>query len=227
MKRAVGYVRISKINHARNGASLPSQRTAIERWAVENGYELLTLEQDEGISGSRTDSREALQRAIELACQEGAALVVYSLSRLSRSLRDMLSIAETLERSGADLVSITESQIDTTTPSGKLIFRIFCVLAQFEREILSSRTSAALQHKKSQGLVYGPTPFGYRRERDKQHPDPEEQRILQMIRRWRERGWSLGKVAASLNHRGILAKKGGKWSASSVRSVLASADRRT
>jgi len=77
--------------------------------------------------------------------------VVYSLSRLSRSTKDTLQIAEKLDKAGADLVSLSE-QIDTTSASGKMVFRLMAVLNEFERDQISERTSAALQHKKAKGL---------------------------------------------------------------------------
>ncbi|MCH8851463.1 MAG: recombinase family protein [Planctomycetes bacterium] len=87
-------------------------------WAQANDYELLELFVDAGLSGSRADNRPGLQRAVNTACKRKAALVVYSLSRLARSTRDALMLAERLNKAGADLVSLTES-IDTTSAAVK------------------------------------------------------------------------------------------------------------
>jgi DNA invertase Pin-like site-specific DNA recombinase len=75
-------------------------------------------------------------------------------------LKDTLLITEKLEKAEADLVLLSEN-LDTTSASGKMTFRIPCVLNQFERKVLGERTSAALQYKKEQGLVYGPILYGY------------------------------------------------------------------
>jgi DNA invertase Pin-like site-specific DNA recombinase len=73
---------------------------------------------DEGLSGKRADNRPGLQGAIAHACETHGVLVVYSLSRLARSTRDAIDIAERLAKCKADLVSITE-KIDTTTSMGR------------------------------------------------------------------------------------------------------------
>jgi DNA invertase Pin-like site-specific DNA recombinase len=74
-------------------------------------------------------------------------LVFYSLSRLARSTKDAIAISERLSRAGADLVSLSE-KIDTTSAAGKMIFRLLAVLAEFERDLISERTKAALSVKR-------------------------------------------------------------------------------
>ena len=113
-KRAVGYCRVSTDRQANEGVSLDAQREAVQAWATANGYKLGKLHVDAGISGKRAENRPALQAAIADACNPPAALVFYSLSRLARSVKDTINIAERLNRAGADLVSLTEN-IDTTT----------------------------------------------------------------------------------------------------------------
>jgi site-specific DNA recombinase len=84
--------------------------------------------EDAGLSGSRADNRPALQSALTEACRRKAALVVYSLSRLARSTTGAIKISERLNKSGADLVSLSE-HIDTTSAAGKMVFRLLAVLA--------------------------------------------------------------------------------------------------
>jgi DNA invertase Pin-like site-specific DNA recombinase len=67
----------------------------------------------------------------------------------------MLLIAERLKRQGADLVSLTES-IDTTTATGRLVFTLLSALSQFERDLTSERTKAALAALKARGVKLGP-----------------------------------------------------------------------
>jgi len=71
---------------------------------------------------------------------DGDNVVVVKLARLSRSLTDLLSIVKEIESKGAQLCSLKDPLIDTTTPNGKLIFRIFVVLAEYERELIRRRT---------------------------------------------------------------------------------------
>jgi len=219
LMRVVGYIRVSTEEQAREGISLQTQREKIEAWTSAMDGELLSIEEDAGISGKMIRNREGLQRAIELTCIKNAVLVVYSLSRLSRSTRDTLSVAEKLGKAGADLVSLSE-RIDTTTAAGKMVFRMLAVLNEFERDQISERTSAILQHKKSKLEAYSPTPYGYRREGNKLVSDPEEQEIVHRIRALREEGSSLREIAGQLNQEGIASKHGGRWYASTVRYIL-------
>ena len=219
MKKAVGYLRVSTKRQSQEGVSLETQKDKIQAWTTMNDYELIGIEEDPGYSGGRIDNRDGLQKAIRLACEEKAALVAYSLSRLSRSLKDTLLIAEKLENAGADLVSLSEN-LDTTSASGKMIFRIFCVLNQFEREVLSERTAAALQYMKKHGKVYGPTPYGFRREGNELVVDKDEQQIIAEIHELREEGMSFRCIAQRLNEAKIPAKNGGNWHASTVHYIL-------
>ena len=118
-KAAVGYVRVSTERQASEGVSLEAQRARIEAWATANGLTLAVedVHVDAGLSGGRADNRPALQAALAEACKRRAPLVVYSLSRVARSTKDALAIAERLDKAGADLVSLSES-IDTTTAAG-------------------------------------------------------------------------------------------------------------
>jgi len=157
--KVVGYVRVSTDEQVRAGVSLEAQKAKILSWSTALDYKTICIEEDAGISGKNIRAREGLQRALNKACAEKAILVVYSLSRLSRSTKDTLSVAEMLDAAGADLVSLSE-RIDTTTAAGKMVFRMLAVLNEFERDQISERTSAILQHKKSKLEAYSPTPYG-------------------------------------------------------------------
>jgi len=217
--KVIGYCRVSTEEQAREGVSLEAQREKIEAWAHVMDGELLTVEEDAGISGKMMRNREGLQRALELACDQKAVLVVYSLSRLSRSTKDTLAVAERLGRAGADLVSLSE-RIDTTTAAGKMVFRMLAVLNEFERDQISERTSAVLQHKKSKLEAYSPTPYGYRRLGNQLITDALEQEIIHRIQSLREGGRSLREIASALNAEGVPTKNGGSWHASTVHYIL-------
>src|SRR5574340_1279800 len=145
--QVIGYVRVSTAEQAEGGVSLDAQQARIIAWAAANGAELLAMHVDAGISGAKAHNRPALQAAVADACKHGAALVVYSLSRLARSTKDAIVISERLSKAGADLVSLSE-KIDTTSAAGKMVFRMLAVLAEFERDIISERTATAMQYKR-------------------------------------------------------------------------------
>src|SRR5262249_42138873 len=201
---------------------LEAQQERIRAWAAVNEYELSKIHIDAGLSGKRADNRPGLQAALADVCKSGGALVVYSLSRLARSTKDAISIAERLHKAGADLVSLTE-RIDTTSAAGKMVFRMLAVLSEFERDLISERTATALAHKRAQGkrisrhIPYG---FGLSDDGETLIEDKAEQEGLRLVRDLRRQGLALRAIAHQLNHRGIPAKLGGSWAHQSVASVL-------
>jgi len=219
MKKAVAYLRVSTESQVREGVSLEAQRAKIEAWATVHDHELICIEEDAGISGKLIRNREGLQRAIEVACDEQAILIVYSLSRLSRSTRDTLALVEKLDKAGADLVSLSE-RIDTTSAAGRMIFRVLAVLAEFERDQVAERTAAVLQHKKQNGQVYAPVPFGYDRDGDMLIENAEELSVVELIKDLRKQGCSLRQISSELNSSGVPTKTGKKWHASTIRYIL-------
>lgn len=219
MNKAIGYIRVSTAEQASEGVSLEAQRAKIAAWATANDYELVAIHEDAGITGTSMGKRPGLQAAIA-ATGKGMALVAYSISRIARSTRDMLEIAEDIQRKGADLVSLTE-KIDTTSAAGKMVFRMMAVLSEFERDVISERTTNALAHKKAQGQVYAALPLGYANAEGKLVPVDEELLVVAEIRDMRGQGKTLREIADDLNSRGIVGKRGGKFFASTVKAVLA------
>lgn len=220
--KAIGYVRVSTEGQASEGISLDAQQSRIRAWCDANGYTLLGLHIDAGLSGCRSDNRPGLQEALTAACKHKAALVVYSLSRLARSTKDAIAISERLGRSGADLVSLSE-RIDTTTAAGKMVFRMLAVLAEFERDQVAERTKGALAHLRSQGKrISGRIPYGYRLSGDGTtlEPDHNEQEGLRVMAELRRLGKGRRTIAAALAHQGFPTKTGARWSPQAVGNIL-------
>ena len=218
--KAIGYVRVSTDGQAQDGVSLDAQEAKLRAWAELNGAESVTVFRDAGLSGSRADNRPGLQEALN-AVGGGDALLVYSLSRLARSTKDTISIAEALARRGADLVSLSE-KIDTTTAAGKMVFRMLAVLSEFERDQVSERTRLALAHKRAHGeKTGGDVPYGYRLEAGRLIPDPSEQKAIALIRRLHRKGYSLRGIAQELEARGYRTKTWRThWQPAAVSAVL-------
>lgn len=218
MQKVIGYIRVSTQGQADKGVSLEAQRAKIEAWCNLNDGELVAVFEDAGISGGGMAKRDGLQDALK-ATTKGMALVAYSISRLARNTRDMLDIAERLEKKGADLVSLSE-RIDTTTASGRMIFRMLAVLAEFEKEQIGERTRMALAHKKANGKAYCGAPFGFDAIAGRLVAVKKESAIVADILKLRESGASLADIANSLNDKGIEGKRGGKWFPSTVRYLI-------
>jgi len=218
---AIAYLRVSTVGQAADGVSLEAQRGRVEAWATANGRALAAVHVDAGISGAKTRNRPALAAALRDACRRRRVLVVYSLSRLARSTRDAIDIAERLSKAGADLVSLTE-QIDTTTASGKMVFRMLAVLAEFERDLVAERTRSALAHLRRQGhRISRFAPLGYDLDGTRVVPNAAEQGVLATIRELHINGLSLRQIGAELSARGISTKNGLRaWSPNVIRTVL-------
>lgn len=217
--KAVGYVRVSTQRQANEGISVGMQTEKIKQWAALNDAELVGEFADNGISGAKTCNREGLLAALALAKRTKAALVVYSLSRLSRSTKDMIEIAEQLDKAGCDLVVLNE-KIDTTTPSGRMVFRMLAAMNEFEREQVSERTKHALASKRAEGFrVSGIAPMGYSIEGDKLKPVASEQDILRTVAELKKQGLSLRKISAELAARGCFNRNGEPFAAKVVRSM--------
>lgn len=221
-KTAIAYIRVSTEEQAAEGVSIEAQREKLVAWCTVNEHELVEVYIDAGLSGGRADNRPELQRALDHVTRIGGALVVYRLSRLARSTRDTLAIADRLDRAGADLVSLSE-KIDTSTAAGKMVFRMLAVLAEFERDLICEQTCSALAYKRNKGERIGKTPFGYDLDDDGVHlvENDLEQGIIREITILRSDGYSLRAIAAELDRRGVMTKEQKPtWTHTAVKRIL-------
>lgn len=223
MNKATGYIRVSTQGQADDGVSIEMQETKLRQWAALNDVELVAVHVDEGLSGKNT-VRPGLQKALAEVKAHKGALVVYSLARLSRSTRDTLTISEQLDKAGADLVVLAE-KIDTTTASGRMVFRMLAAMNEFEREQLAERTSQAMQHMKAQGRRVGSIPHGYRLAADCDHiePDTREQDVLRQVAELRAEGMTLREISAELARLGVFNREGRPFNPNSVRNMVRAA----
>ena len=139
----LGYARVSKADDQ----DTAGQVSALQAAGCVRVYE-------ERASGGRWD-RPELHRLLD-HLREGDALV-WKLDRLSRSLKDLLHILETIDAAGANFRSVTEA-IDTSGPAGRMMMQMLGSFAEFEREMIRERTRAGLQEARAQGRVPGRKP---------------------------------------------------------------------
>ena len=219
MKQAIGYIRVSTEKQANEGVSLEAQEARINAWCVANGYELVQVYVDAGISGKKMENRPELLKALA-NMKKGMALVSYSLSRLARSTKDMLDISEKVSFKKAHLVSLTE-QIDTTTAAGNLMFQMLAVLAEFERKLVSERTINSMQHKKRTGQKYtNQTPYGFEAIEGRLVQVAQEAEVVAEMQASRTAGNTLQSIADDLNGRGIPTKTGKSWAPATIHLIL-------
>lgn len=103
-------------------------------------------------SGAK-DDRVGLAQALEYV-KIGDTLVVWKLDRLGRSLQHLIEIVNQLKSKGIGFKSLTEG-MDTSVPSGELLFHVFGALAQFERSLIKERVNAGLVAAKKRGRIGG------------------------------------------------------------------------
>lgn len=136
----IGYARVSTKEQ-----SLNLQEDAL----IKAGCEKIYSEKITGTTTSRPQLDEMLSHL-----RKGDIIIVWKLDRLGRSLRDLVKIISNLKKQGVFFQSLQDN-IDTTTPTGKLTFHLFAALAEFERDIISTRTKAGLDAARARGKVGG------------------------------------------------------------------------
>lgn len=159
---AAGYIRVSSDEQAQHGISVDAQRQILQAWAVTRQLPGIQIYEDAGFSGKNT-KRPALQRLLgDVRGGQVDHVVVWKLDRLSRSLRDTITMIEDdFSPAGVTLVSVTES-IDTSTPSGRMMLNLLASFAQLEREQDSDRVVMAHKHlARDCRYLGGHIPMGY------------------------------------------------------------------
>ena len=207
MKRAIGYVRVSTSEQVESGLGLDAQREAIRLEALRQGWELVEIHEDGGISGKTTVGREGFQNALRAVQEHGDVLIVAKLDRLSRSMEDFTSLLAMSQRQGWALVAL-DLGVDTSTPAGEVMAHVAASFAQYERRLIGQRTRDALAVKKAEGVTLG-------------RPRVTADETVALIHELRAEGRSLRSIAGHLNDEGVPTSQGGRrWYASTVSAVL-------
>lgn len=174
-KKVLGYCRVSSEEQAAHGISIEAQHEMLKAWATMTQSGTIQIYSDPGFSGKNMN-RPQLKLLLK-ECEAGCVshVVVWKLDRLSRSLRDTLTVIEDLFLPrGITLVSVTE-QIDTSTPSGRMMLNMLASFAQLEREQDSDRVVMAHKHlARDCKYLGGHIPVGYMVDETKHYQlDPE------------------------------------------------------
>jgi DNA invertase Pin-like site-specific DNA recombinase len=221
--KAVGYIRVSTTKQANEGVSLEAQAEKIKAYCALKDLDLTGIISDAGKSGSKAN-REGFQEVLCL-CRTGKAdaVVVYSISRFTRSTKDLLDFVDHHVIKGTvELHSISES-LDTSTATGRFMLKVMGAMNELEREQAGERTKAALGHKKDKGeKTGGDIPFGYALAADGKVlvVNDSEQAIIRLIESLKRDGHSDNGIARYLNENGYRTKKGKGWSNVQVARIL-------
>lgn len=149
--RAAIYIRVSTARQATEGLSLAAQKKLLRGYCQQNGLEVVALYADEGISAKDTKHRPAfLQMMDDAQCNIFDLIVIWKLSRFSRSSRDLLNCIQQLSKYGVGLKSYSEP-IDTTSAAGIMTTTILAAMAQFERDIISDNVKMVASYRAREG----------------------------------------------------------------------------
>ena len=151
MNRAVIYSRVST-----NEQTIDNQLKVLREVAERKGLEVVKEISDEGISGAKgRDARKGFDELIKGAVRkEFDVILVWDVSRLGRSLKHLVSFLDDIQSTNCDLY-IHQNGLDTTTPSGKMMFQMIGVFSEFERSMIRERVIAGQQRAKAEGKHIG------------------------------------------------------------------------
>ena len=155
MKRAALYLRVST-----DQQTTENQLLVLQEVALRSGWSVVATFEDAGISGAKgRDKRpgyDALLKAISR--REVDIVAAWSVDRLGRSLQDLVSFLADIQAKGCDLY-LHQQAVDSSTPSGRALFQLSGVFAEFERELIKTRINAGLDRARSKGVRLGRKPI--------------------------------------------------------------------
>ena len=155
MKRVGIYLRVST-----DQQTTENQRRILLEVAERSGWEVVGIYEDQGISGAKSrDQRpgfDALLKAV--ARSEIQMVMAWSVDRLGRSLPDLIGLLSDLQARGCDLF-LHQQSLDTSTPTGRAMYGMLSIFAEFERSMISNRVRAGQQRSRAAGVRFGRPPI--------------------------------------------------------------------
>lgn len=211
--RVGAYTRCSTIMQVKEDGSLDMQQqvilrfidqknaTGTEEWVLHDVYE------EAGISGKNVSDRPQLLRMLrDIHAGQVTCLVVSKFDRVSRNVADFVELAKSLRQVGCALVSIGEN-FDSSTPAGELLQLMAVGFAQFERETIRARVTAAVRERAQRGLFNGGRVLGYEYRDKRLVPVDDERVVVEAIFSTYLRTNSLRATAREVNAQGYRTKQ--------------------
>lgn len=199
MKKTIIYIRVSTENQTVRGISLDNQEDRCKSYCLLHQFDNIEVISDKGVSAKNTN-REGFQKMLSMIKKnEVGNVVVYSLSRFARSVKDTLSVLEMLNKQKVNFHSLSEA-IDSGSAVGRFFLTTLSAISQYERELTSERTSSVLQYKKKQGYRVGSVMFGFDLDIDGKSliKNQEEQKTIKIIKDYKKKGLSFNEIAKQL-----------------------------
>ncbi len=152
MTLAFAYVRASTQEEVRQGSN-ERQKETIRQYLDQREYEIEIFE-DKAKSGKNT-LRPEFERMMKSLDRKPQIVIISKIDRFARSLSDLLRTLEYLDQNDVGFVSVNDQGIDTTTPNGRLLLQILGAFAEFERNMINTRTKAGREQAQSKGVKFG------------------------------------------------------------------------
>ena len=216
--KAIIYTRVSTAEQGKSGLGLQAQLDAATEFCRDENIEVLSHyeETETGKGFDAIDKRPQLAKALAHAKKEGAALVVAKLDRLSRNVAFISSLMETK-------VPFIVAQLGKD--ADPFMLHLYAALSEKERELISTRTKAALAVLKAQGVVLGnQTNLDEARllsnATNRAEATAFADKVMATVIQYRKDGDTLPAIADKLNNMGVKTRRGGKWYASTVSNIL-------
>lgn len=229
MPDAVAYLRVSSASQAEDGVSIEDQGARATVWCEQNGYVLREVFLDRGASAFKGNgTRRPAIHAAMAAVGPGDVLLVHEVTRWWRNAGHGIINAQRLWDREVRTYSLSE-HFDSDTPEGRFMWQIFLALGELSSAKLSKRNTQIAAHLQRQGMRRsGHAPYGYAFEGVAEDgtggtvvEEPGEQATIARARELREAGGSLRGIASQLEREGRLSRAGKRFSAESVRRMLA------
>lgn len=221
MVKVVGYARVSSKSQADN-TSLAEQERQVREYCAAMGYELVGFFKD--VFSGKTNQRDGLEDALEMVggCD---GLIAAKLDRVGRNAVNLLNLDERLRSAGKRLI-LTTLNIDTSSAMGRAMFGMVSVMAQLDCETVNERFQSGRDAiRRENGNLGGQPQFGKKasdKKREKYIDNPEELKIVELIKRHRRSGKSQNAIAKWLNANGYKTRHGKLWTNVQVGNILKS-----
>ncbi len=214
--KVVAYYRVSTQKQGQSGLGLEAQEQAVMNYLNGGEWELIEgfIEIETGKGSDALDRRPQLKAAMGICKKHKATLIIAKLDRLARNNHFIAGLLE----SGIDFICADMPQ------ANKVMLQMYSVMAEWERDQISTRTKAALQAAKARGVILGSTGMANLKpniEVRQQTADAFANNLKGTIEGMKVRGFTQRSMCAELNQLGIKTAKGSEWSLIQLQRVIA------
>lgn len=220
--KVVAYIRVSTTMQI-EGYSLENQEADIRDYCDRNGYELVKVFSDEGVSDKNKEDRDEFNHMMEFIVDNGiSTLVIWKASRLSRKFTDFVNIINDLNKLDCKIISVKDG-FDSSKPENKFMMYIQGLIAEMERDNILIQTSAGMYARAKDGYCNGGiAPFGYDYDEEKKELIINKTEAAIVVRIFESflKGSGYTEIAKEVNSCGFQTKKGNKFSGTSIKDIL-------